>query len=235
MGCHGTTWLLIHALSSEWTPAFAGVASETRRQSHLQIGYVLLSAAVAEVALHQGVQLREDFAVLFESEAIHALLDLVAGAVYAAHRHAPQHKIAFVLDRRKQVSTASDRQCGQDSVHAPVGDAADDRRRRAGDAGVLYQRGDGRSNRREVSHTQLIATVPDPDSRRVMQEKVVGPCGEPGDVLAPHVPIDIVTSRSAPLGSHDDRWTMLLKPESTEGRPWGQPLKKPAGAPLNLG
>ena len=25
-----------------------------------------------------------------------------------------------------------------------------------------------------------------------------------------------------------------LKPESTEGRPWGQPLKKPEGAPLNL-
>ena len=25
------------------------------------------------------------------------------------------------------------------------------------------------------------------------------------------------------------------KPESTEGRPWGQPLKKAAGAPLNLG
>ena len=24
-------------------------------------------------------------------------------------------------------------------------------------------------------------------------------------------------------------------PESTEGRPWGQPLKKPEGAPLNLG
>ena len=23
-------------------------------------------------------------------------------------------------------------------------------------------------------------------------------------------------------------------PESTEGRPWGQPLKKPEGAPLNL-
>ena len=28
---------------------------------------------------------------------------------------------------------------------------------------------------------------------------------------------------------------VVLKPESTEGRPWGQPLKKPAGAPLNLG
>ncbi len=27
----------------------------------------------------------------------------------------------------------------------------------------------------------------------------------------------------------------ITKPESTEGRPWGQPLKKPAGAPLNLG
>ena len=26
-----------------------------------------------------------------------------------------------------------------------------------------------------------------------------------------------------------------LNPESTEGGPWGQPLKKPAGAPLNLG
>ena len=26
-----------------------------------------------------------------------------------------------------------------------------------------------------------------------------------------------------------------LKPESTEGRPWGQPLKKLEGAPLNLG
>ena len=24
-------------------------------------------------------------------------------------------------------------------------------------------------------------------------------------------------------------------PESTEGRPWGQPLKKPEGAPQNLG
>ena len=27
----------------------------------------------------------------------------------------------------------------------------------------------------------------------------------------------------------------ILKPESTEGRPWGQSLKKPSGAPLNLG
>ena len=27
----------------------------------------------------------------------------------------------------------------------------------------------------------------------------------------------------------------FFKPESTEGRPWGQPLKKLEGAPLNLG
>ena len=27
----------------------------------------------------------------------------------------------------------------------------------------------------------------------------------------------------------------IFKPESTEGRPLGQPLKKPEGAPLNLG
>ena len=27
----------------------------------------------------------------------------------------------------------------------------------------------------------------------------------------------------------------FAKPESTEGRPWGQPLKKAEGAPLNLG
>ena len=32
-----------------------------------------------------------------------------------------------------------------------------------------------------------------------------------------------------------DKTGTLTKPESTEGRPWGQPLKKPAGAALNLG
>ena len=41
------------------------------------------------------------------------------------------------------------------------------------------------------------------------------------------------------LGFHRTRANFLAnpltKPESTEGRPWGQPLKKPAGAPLNLG
>ena len=31
------------------------------------------------------------------------------------------------------------------------------------------------------------------------------------------------------------KWSFNIKPESTEGRPWGQPLKKLEGAPLNLG
>ena len=30
-------------------------------------------------------------------------------------------------------------------------------------------------------------------------------------------------------------WDIAAKPESTEGRPWGQPLKKLEGAPVNLG
>ena len=38
-----------------------------------------------------------------------------------------------------------------------------------------------------------------------------------------------------PLTMFQFRSKHELKPESTEGRPWGQPLKKPAGAPLNLG
>ena len=35
--------------------------------------------------------------------------------------------------------------------------------------------------------------------------------------------------------AHGDTQEAALKPESTEGRPWGQPLKKAEGAPLNLG
>ena len=36
-------------------------------------------------------------------------------------------------------------------------------------------------------------------------------------------------------GRFDSEGEFSPYPESTEGRPWGQPLKKPAGAPLNLG
>ena len=39
---------------------------------------------------------------------------------------------------------------------------------------------------------------------------------------------------SNPWWGHDPS-DKQLKPESTEGRSWGQPLKKPEGAPLNLG
>ena len=37
------------------------------------------------------------------------------------------------------------------------------------------------------------------------------------------------------IGGGAAAFAAATKPESTEGRPWGQPLKKPAGAPLNLG
>ena len=43
-------------------------------------------------------------------------------------------------------------------------------------------------------------------------------------------PVDCIHSSDA-----DEMYYIDPKPESTEGRPWGQPLKKPAGAPLNLG
>ena len=42
--------------------------------------------------------------------------------------------------------------------------------------------------------------------------------------------------RSATVQAETPSFCLTLsKPESTEGRPWGQPLKKPSGAPLNLG
>ena len=39
----------------------------------------------------------------------------------------------------------------------------------------------------------------------------------------------------SPIGEREPDASTRGKPESTEGRPWGQPLKKLLGAPLNLG
>ena len=44
--------------------------------------------------------------------------------------------------------------------------------------------------------------------------------------LSKYVPILIGSAEAEPIA---------LKPECTEGRPWGQPLKKLEGAPVNLG
>ena len=52
--------------------------------------------------------------------------------------------------------------------------------------------------------------------------KMIGALGHP-DILTPTLDAAIASG------------VAFTKPESTEGRPWGQPLKKPAGAPLNLG
>ena len=46
---------------------------------------------------------------------------------------------------------------------------------------------------------------------------------------------DLAVELFAELCDADERLLATPYPESTEGRPWGQPLKKPAGAPLNLG
>ena len=63
-------------------------------------------------------------------------------------------------------------------------------------------------------------------------------CVEGLDVkLALHICFGNLGGR--PRGKRSYRWMfpelLEVKPESTEGRPWGQPLKKLLGAPLNLG
>ena len=45
----------------------------------------------------------------------------------------------------------------------------------------------------------------------------------------------IVTKEKGETKARRPKKGKALKPESTEGRPWGQSLKKPSGAPLNLG
>ena len=55
-------------------------------------------------------------------------------------------------------------------------------------------------------------------ARRIMEKSVAMGESDAGDILDRHFII-----------GH------MIKPESTEGRPWGQSLKKPEGAPLNLG
>ena len=67
------------------------------------------------------------------------------------------------------------------------------------------------------------------------------------DILRVHKPTFVILENVGNFGRHDEgrTWRIVnttleslgyeVKPESTEGRPWGQPLKKPAGAPPNLG
>ena len=56
--------------------------------------------------------------------------------------------------------------------------------------------------------------------------KVLELCRQAGLAKLGHVSLD-GTKVKANASKH--------KPESTEGRPWGQSLKKPSGAPVNLG
>ena len=61
------------------------------------------------------------------------------------------------------------------------------------------------------------------DARRL--DAIIGRLTESGSLMngPAHPEADLLRRRHWP------------KPESTEGRPWGQPLKKLEGAPLNLG
>ena len=54
------------------------------------------------------------------------------------------------------------------------------------------------------------------------------------ELLEQDQPISCVSSHSGAELSYEVG-KRTAKPESTEGRPWGQPLKKLEGAPLNLG
>ena len=65
----------------------------------------------------------------------------------------------------------------------------------------------------------------------------VGDCRQP--LPRWRLPVVEIGPSEAVVGLHEfeqpDMVDELSKPESTEGRPWGQPLKKAEGAPLNLG
>ena len=66
-----------------------------------------------------------------------------------------------------------------------------------------------------------------------------GGIGSPS-VRSPHFPLQKLAAvhpegRCDWLSCQVGRSGPKSYPESTEGRPWGQPLKKPEGAPLNLG
>ena len=54
----------------------------------------------------------------------------------------------------------------------------------------------------------------------------------------PGLPVEVVAPADAVAAFRNEALSKappVLNPESTDGRPWGQPLKQPEGAPLNLG
>ena len=85
-----------------------------------------------------------------------------------------------------------------------------------------------------------IGKGPNGDRRLQQAPRLGGAEGSPaaGPAIGLEQPVHRRGAHLAQLGLHligKAPRAMASKPESTEGRPWGQPLKKPAGAPLNLG
>ena len=72
----------------------------------------------------------------------------------------------------------------------------------------------------------------DDDQYNIWEVTVLPPEGTLHEAFFDPVESDGAIGASESIGVLEPR---AVKPESTEGRPWGQPLKKPSGAPLNLG
>ena len=96
-----------------------------------------------------------------------------------------------------------------------------------GEAIDTYWRLKGRAGgKSQTFHIHIFAPRgnPDPKALRQIASPMKGLLVEFRDGR----PVKVSTGHSVPERA-------MLKPESTEGRPWGQPLKKLLGAPLNLG
>ena len=78
-----------------------------------------------------------------------------------------------------------------------------------------------------------IVTSNAPGCRDVVEDDVTGLLVPPRNIPALCTAVETLMID----GERGERFgrAARLKPESTEGRPWGQPLKKAEGAPLNLG
>ena len=95
-------------------------------------------------------------------------------------------------------------------------------RRATMDHGPAGEKNDGEYTVAARIRTAIVH--PGPTIAHLYQRVLYGPYRY--DLGGTRVDYSTSFSESVPYGPY---------PESTEGRPWGQPLKKPAGAPLNLG
>ena len=87
----------------------------------------------------------------------------------------------------------------------------------------------------EVTPEPFFLTVSSPEDEQIVTSAIVEVAGETVSDAVVTVNGEPVDVDADGVFSHAAALEEGINPESTEGRPWGQPLKKPAGAPLNLG